>query len=109
MRRWIYGAGCPEGNEKVYIKRFEDHNKEVMEYFIDRSEDLLILNFSEGDGWDKLCHFLNKKTPSTLFPHVNKASAREKVKINKASDQGKMGVWINRLKRKISQFAKRDD
>ena len=93
MRRWIYGVGCPEGNENLYIKRFEDHNNEVKEYFIDRSEDLLILNFSKGDGWEKLCLFLNKNIPSTQFPHANKASNREKVKKNKASVQGIMKAW----------------
>ena len=25
MRRWIYGVGFPEGNEAIYVKRFEGH------------------------------------------------------------------------------------
>lgn len=78
MRKWIYGVGCPEGNEDVYIKRFEDHNKEVIEYFKDRSEDLLILNLAKGDGWEKLCPFLRVDIPNISFPHANKASDREK-------------------------------
>ena len=43
MREWIYGVGHPEGNEDVYIARYERDNREVMEYFKHRSEQLLVL------------------------------------------------------------------
>ncbi len=78
MRKWIYGAGCPEGNEDVYIKRFKDHNKEVVNYFKNRPQDLLVMDLAEGDGWDKLCTFLGVDIPKIAFPHANKASARER-------------------------------
>src|SRR6266550_8959585 len=26
MRKWIYGVGCPKGNEEIYIERYERHN-----------------------------------------------------------------------------------
>src|SRR5210317_30486 len=57
MRGWIYGenAGCPEGNEDVYVARYERHNREVLEYFKDRPDDLLVFDLPAGDGWDKLC------------------------------------------------------
>ena len=44
MRKWIYGVGCPEGNEDTYIARFERHNAEVLEYFAGRPNDLLVLD-----------------------------------------------------------------
>ena len=73
MRRWIYGesAGCPEGNESTYIARYERHNKEVLEYFADRPDDLLVFDLPKGDGWDKLCPFLGHDIPDEPFPHVN--------------------------------------
>ena len=77
MRKWIYGYGSPVGNEEVYIQRFKDHHHEVTEYFKDRTEDLLMMNLQEGDGWEKLCSFLRVKAPSIPFPHINKASDRE--------------------------------
>lgn len=80
MMKWIYGVGFPEGNEVTYIKRFEDHNKNVQKYFQHRPEDLLILNLIEGDGWEKLCSFLEVDTPNFPFPHANKAIDREKAK-----------------------------
>ena len=76
MRKWIYGAGCPEGNDDVYIKRFEGHNKEVIRYFKYRPGDLLILDLAKGDGWEKLFPFLGADIPNSAFPHANKAKER---------------------------------
>ncbi len=78
MRKWIYGVGCPEGNEDIYIKRFEDHTREVQNYFKNRPQDLLVMDLAKGDGWDKLCPFLGADIPDVAFPHANKASDREK-------------------------------
>ena len=77
MRKWIYGVGCPEGNENVYLKRFKDHNQEVVTYFRGRPQDLLILDLAKGDGWEKLCPFLGVDIQNIPFPHANKASNRE--------------------------------
>jgi len=82
MRRWIYGedAGCPAGNEDTYIARYERHNHEVLGYFGDRTEDLLIFDLPKGDGWNKLCPFLGCEIPDEPFPHANKASWSRKIK-----------------------------
>lgn len=77
MREMIYGKGFPIGNEKIYIERYTKHNEEVLEYFANREKDLLILDISNGDGWEKLCPFLNKDIIDTPFPHKNKASDRK--------------------------------
>lgn len=79
MRKWIYGFGCPQGNEGIYIKRFEKHNQEVTEYFKDRSRNFLLLDLTKEDGWEKICPFLNKKIPDIPFPHANKAADRFKI------------------------------
>src|SRR5206468_7692898 len=78
MREWIYGVGHPKGNEEVYIERYERHNREVIEYFNDRGNDLLILNITGGEGWEKLCPFLGKPVPRVRFPCVNTTLDREK-------------------------------
>ncbi len=82
MRRWIYGetAGCPEGNEDIYVERYERHNREVLEYFRDRPDDLLVFELPKGDGWEKLCAFLGHDVPDEPFPHANKASLSRKFK-----------------------------
>jgi hypothetical protein len=79
MRKWIYGVAAPAGNESIYVRRYEKHNKEVPEYFKDRPEDLLVFKMSEGDGWEQLCPFLGHPIPNKTFPHVNKADSRERL------------------------------
>ncbi|MDH4124836.1 MAG: hypothetical protein OEW64_07400 [Gammaproteobacteria bacterium] len=82
MRRWIYGenAGCPAGNEDIYIERYERHNREVLQYFAARSGDLLIIDLPNDDGWSRLCPFLGHPVPNEPFPHANKASWSRKLK-----------------------------
>ncbi|MDP5018647.1 hypothetical protein FJR11_21910 [Anabaena sp. UHCC 0187] len=87
MRKWIYGVGCPKGNEEIYVNRFENHNKEVLAYFKERPSDLLILNLAKGDGWERLCPFLEKEIPNEPFPHANKAEDREKSKSTSVEPQ----------------------
>jgi len=82
MRRWIYGedAGCPEGNQDIYIARYERHNREVLEYFRDRPDDLLVIDLPNDDGWTRLCAFLEHDIPDEPFPHANKASLSRRLK-----------------------------
>lgn len=96
MRKWIYGVGHPKGNEKIYLNRYKNHNQEVIDYFKNRPEDFLILDFSKGDGWEKLCSFLNKDIPNIPFPHTNKASDRQ-LKEQKKS----IKKVLSHIKRKI--------
>ncbi|TWT78412.1 hypothetical protein Pla123a_12030 [Posidoniimonas polymericola] len=95
MRQWIYGVGCPEGNEPVYTKRFQDHNDEVIEYFKDRPHDLLVLDLAEGDGWEKLCPFLGARIPRKAFPHANKARDREGLSATLLSPARKFKTLLN--------------
>jgi hypothetical protein len=82
MRRWIYGedAGCPEGNEDIYVARYERHNREVLEYFRERPGDLLVIDLPNNDGWTRLCEFLGHEIPDEPFPHANKASLSRRLK-----------------------------
>ena len=80
---WVYGVGYPKGNEDIFIARYERHNKEVLEYFKDRPDDLLVLRLTEGDGWEKLCPFLHKDIPNIAFPHENRGVDRARRKTRK--------------------------
>lgn len=73
MRTWIYGVGSPLGNEAIYVDRYESHNRNVMEYFSERRGSLLQMRITAGDGWRKLCSFLDRSIPEGEFPNVNKA------------------------------------
>lgn len=72
MQRWVYGIGHPKGNESLYLERYRSHNENVINYFNDRKEDLCVLSICDGDGWDKLCDFLNVKIPEIDFPTKNR-------------------------------------
>lgn len=53
---------------------YEEHVAGVREYFDDR-EDLLELDITAGDGWDKLCRFIEARVPDAPFPHRNRNGA----------------------------------
>lgn len=76
MRKWIYGFGSPLGHEDIYVDRYMNHNALVKNYFSCRSHDFLRMQIMEGDGWDKLCGFLEVDRPEIDFPHSNRASSR---------------------------------
>ncbi|MEN8238119.1 MAG: sulfotransferase family protein [Actinomycetota bacterium] len=69
MRTWIYGIGDPKGHESLYKERYEAHNAAVIDYFADRPDDLLVFSITDGEGWDRLCPFLDEPTPDAPFPH----------------------------------------
>jgi hypothetical protein len=79
MREWIYGSGRgdPIGNEKLYVERYERHNREVLAYFAERPQDLLVLELTTGDGWTRLCTFLRHAVPDAPFPWRNSKQSRE--------------------------------
>lgn len=72
LHRWIYGHGVAKGQEAVYLEKYRAHYKEVESYFKDRPEDIISIDFAKGDGWPKLCNFLNKEIPNKPFPYANK-------------------------------------
>jgi hypothetical protein len=80
MRRWIYGTGHPKGNEDLYLERYRLHYREVKEYFKVRPNDILAVSWEKGDGWKKICDFLDKPIPDAPFPHANKRSYKKKKK-----------------------------
>ena len=81
QHEWIYGRGngLLKHNKKNAIDVYRKHNSDVREYFKDRPDDLLILDFTKGNEWEKLCSFLNEDIPKISFPHSNK-SATSKTK-----------------------------
>ncbi len=75
---WIYGVPTAADNEATYVERYERHNAEVIEYFADRPESLLVMDLGRGDGWDELCPFLDLRVPTEPFPTQNTAQQKSK-------------------------------
>ena len=79
---WIYGRGkgLPAEDRNHTISVYNKHNEGVKAYFKDRPDDLLILDFTRGDRWEKLCAFLEKDVPGVSFPHYNRTADMERKK-----------------------------
>ncbi|WP_216665406.1 sulfotransferase family protein [Pseudoruegeria sp. HB172150] len=78
MRELIYGKGngAPLGNEEHYVRTMVAHNEAVRSHFADRPGKLLEMDFSAGDGWEKLCPFLGHPMFAEPFPRTNTVSDR---------------------------------
>ncbi len=98
MRKWIYGKGYPLGNEQMYLDTYKAHNRGVREYFKNRSEDFIELSWEGGDGWTKLCQFLDKPAPNIPFPHENRREdlGKKDSKLNKF--QSLLGALFSKKK-----------
>lgn len=59
-------------NKEIMIAHYERHNLEVMSYFKDRGEDLLVLNVSEQGSYQKFSNFLGIDSTKSDFPWENK-------------------------------------
>lgn len=69
-RTMLYG--CPTFNEARFRWIHHAHRLCVEDYFKgDKFDQLLIMDVTNGDGWVKLCKFLNRDVPNCEFPHAN--------------------------------------
>ena len=72
-RKLVYGYEDPFHHKEHHIKIYNNHIRDVLEYFSDKPEKLLHVCWEDGDGWDKLCPFLNLSIPNKDFPHLNQS------------------------------------
>jgi|GEM_PF-4641571 hypothetical protein len=56
------------------IAHYENHNREVIEYFRHRPENLLVLNVAEKGSYKEFCDFLGVTSNRTEFPWNNKTA-----------------------------------
>ncbi len=80
QHEWIYGRGkgLPKDDKENTIQTYKKHNTEVINYFSRRPDDLLVIDFNDGDNWKKICSFLHKDIPEQQFPHYNKTTTSSK-------------------------------
>ncbi|MGB3295829.1 MAG: sulfotransferase family protein [Phormidesmis sp.] len=60
-----------EGKKADLIERQEKRDEEVLTYFKTRPSQLLVLDICGGEGWEKLCQFLDLPIPNKPFPVAN--------------------------------------
>lgn len=75
-RLLAYGYNYPHGVEGYHLGFYEEHNRDVRNFFKYHGAEHLLLeiSFDSGDGWSELCGFLGMPSPSELLPHENKGS-----------------------------------
>ena len=76
LRKWekkimikIYGT--IDWDKKKFKKGYSAFINDVLKHFEGRNNDFLILDIISGEGYEKLCPFLNKETLHVPFPHKN--------------------------------------
>jgi hypothetical protein len=74
IRRYIYGTDVATATDEQLLQRYADHNEQVLNYFSERPQDLLVVDWEKGDGWTELCSFLKVDPPDLPFPHLNRRS-----------------------------------
>jgi len=73
--RYLYRAmlyGCISFDRERFRWVYEDHRRRVLEHFSgEKAGQLLVMDITRGDGWEKLCPFLGVPVPEQPFPNVN--------------------------------------
>lgn len=79
LNAFAYGSDHAKarGDKDHWIATCEQHNADVREYFQARPGDLLEMDLGAGDGWGKLCPFLDVHIPDEPFPAKNTSKRRQ--------------------------------
>jgi hypothetical protein len=70
LRVAAYGTYAFNEERLSYV--YDLHYKNVIEYFKERPESLLIINIYADESWENLCPFLNQPVLDKPFPWRNK-------------------------------------
>lgn len=68
VRLRVYGT--PNFDRELFRRAYLRHDQAVREYFAGR-DNLLVMNIVAGDGYEKLCPFLDVPVLDEPFPRVN--------------------------------------
>lgn len=91
MRESLFGFATPLMAPRRHKEFYEQHNAAVHAFFRSQGleHNLLEVCWEQGDGWGRLCQFLDRPEPLIKFPHQNQLAA--------ANSLGQIGQNIRRL------------
>ena len=69
LHKDLYGS--VSFNREAFARSYVEHEQAVLDYFKDRPQDLLQIDICAGEGWEKLCPFLDQDVPDHHFPRRN--------------------------------------
>lgn len=95
---WIYGPDMtPLRHPRKCLRVYKKHNADVIAYFKNRPDDLLVLDLSKGHSWPQLCDFLGRQIPRTPFPRSLKSgSVHAEMQRHSVGMIGTTRTYINR-------------
>jgi len=70
----LYGTDVFD--EQKFSRGYEKFVGEALKFFESRPHDLLVIDITAGQGWEKLCPFLGKPIPDVPFPKANVTRVR---------------------------------
>ena len=73
-RKIAYGYEMPQDYKQHHINFYTNHYRDVVNHFNGKENKLLTMCFENGDGWKKLCSFLEMPIPENDFPHENSST-----------------------------------
>lgn len=71
LRMAVYGSY--EMDDDHFVSVYRQHLEDVKRYFAGRNDALLILDITQGEGYEKLAPFLGVSVPKRQFPHKSKS------------------------------------
>jgi DNA-directed RNA polymerase subunit RPC12/RpoP len=71
LERYQLHLRVDQPNQETMTESYLRYNEEVKAYFKGTGK-LLVMNLEAGDGWEKICPFLEVPVPEREFPHANK-------------------------------------
>jgi len=79
IRRFFRAAtyGCYDFVPERFSWVYDQHVKNVLEYFKDYPDDLLVIDVCAGEGFEALAPFFNRPMPCAVFPHKGAALSQQ--------------------------------
>lgn len=65
---------------QVLVNSYFTFKEEIRDFFKDKTNSYLEIDICGGDGWIKLCKFLEREIPNVPFPYLGKSSTKKKNK-----------------------------
>lgn len=85
LKRPNYDGSTVTISPNVWRETYDRIVDGTQAYFKDRPGDLLVIDITDGAGWDPLCAFLGVPVPDEPFPWLNSAERKER-QIKAAAD-----------------------
>jgi hypothetical protein len=66
-----YAYAFKRVDREAWTRERETFLADVQAHFQHREQDLLVMDIPGGDGWERLCPFLDRPVPALPFPRKN--------------------------------------